>query len=187
MSVLQVTTYDSDSTNNLPREYQPNKPMSKNLPIYLTSFMLRNRPETIIEGKGREHVFRLSGIITLVCIEARLKRGNDAERLDVIAQVIARGDGKPNKPRNLSPAAYDLKNARRGYSLPIHCILCCGLSFQFFKFERTPNPTLFRGCFPGDSAHLQRGLHLPDFIAESTLPFILISPSPSGQAKPSLI
>jgi hypothetical protein len=52
---------------------------------------------------------------------------------------------------DLNLQACDLNNAKRGFSLPIYCILCDGLSFEFFKFERTtPNPSFFRGCFPGD-------------------------------------
>jgi len=132
------------------------------------TFMLRNNPETIIESrigtKGRvEYFFKIFGAIAILCIEWKLKIGTNLERLNKVAQVIAECDG------------CDLNNAKRGFSLPIYCILCDGLSFEFFKFERTtPIPTFFRGCFAGDPEHLQRGLQVPDFTTtETSLPFIL--------------
>jgi hypothetical protein len=147
--------------------------------------MLRNNPKTIIEGhiatKSQvEYFFKIFGAVAILCIESTLKIGNDAERLDVIAQVIAECDGEPDtyyvifccRPQS---SGCDLNNAKHGFSLPIYCILCNGLSFEFFKFEgTTPNPSFFRGCFPGDPKHLQRGLHVPDFTTtETSLPFIL--------------
>jgi hypothetical protein len=68
----------------------------------------------------------------------------------------------------------DLNNAQSGYSLPIHCILCDGVAFEFFKFQRKPEPSFLRGCFPGDPPHLRRGLKLRDFTETTTsLPFLL--------------
>jgi hypothetical protein len=59
-------------------------------------------------------------------------------------------------------------------SLPIHCILSDGLSFEFFKFERTHGSRFLRGCIAGDPVHLRRGLHIRDFArTETSLPFIL--------------
>jgi hypothetical protein len=61
-------------------------------------FMLRNEPETVMEGqigtKVRiEYFFKTFGVTAILCIEMNLKIGNDAERLDAIAQVIAKCDG----------------------------------------------------------------------------------------------
>jgi hypothetical protein len=48
------------------------------------------------------------------------------------------------------------------------------LTFEFFTFERKPNPTFLRGCFAGDPKHLRRGINVPDFSTMDTcLPFIL--------------
>ena len=64
--------------------------------------MLRNNPETIIEGRigtrGRiEYFFKAFGAVAILYVEAKLKIGNDAERLDAIAQVIAQCDSEPDK------------------------------------------------------------------------------------------
>ncbi|KIL56849.1 hypothetical protein M378DRAFT_88746, partial [Amanita muscaria Koide BX008] len=68
----------------------------------------------------------------------------------------------------------NLENSAQGFSLPIHCIFTDGLSYEFFKFERNPNPSFIRGCFPGDPYHLRRGLKVPDYSSMPTaLPFIL--------------
>ncbi|KAF8622535.1 hypothetical protein AX15_006941 [Amanita polypyramis BW_CC] len=131
------------------------------------TFMLRNKPETMIDGRigtqGRiEYFFKTFGAVAVLCIEMKLKVGNDDERLKIIAQVIAECDG------------CDLDNYTRGFSLPIHCIFTDGLTYEFFKFERNPNPSFIRGCFPGDPKHLRRGLKVPDYSSMSTtLPFIL--------------
>jgi hypothetical protein len=131
------------------------------------TFMLRNRPETMIDGRigtqGRiEYFFQTFGAIAVLCIEMRLRVGNDDERLKVIAQVIAECDG------------CDLKNSTMRFSLPVHCIFTDGLTYEFFKFERNPNPSFARGCFPGDPKHLRRGLKVPDYSSMTTaLPFIL--------------
>jgi hypothetical protein len=147
--------------------------------------MLRNNPETIIEGriatKDRvEYFFKIFGAIAILCAEWKLRKGNNAERLDEIAQVIAELDGKLDTSWDIfccrpQSSGCDLNNAKRGFSLPIYCILCDGLSFEFFKYERTTLiPSFFRGCFPGDPEHLQRGLQVPDFTTtETSLPFIL--------------
>ncbi|KAF9505804.1 hypothetical protein BS47DRAFT_1385816 [Hydnum rufescens UP504] len=135
--------------------------------VKLFTFMLRNQPETMVEGRidtrGRvEYFFKTFGAVAILCIETKLKIGNNDERLATIAQVIAECDG------------CDLDNAKNSFSLPIYCILCDELSFEFFKFERNPNPTFRRGCFHGDPKRLRRGLRVPDFEeAESALPFIL--------------
>jgi len=135
--------------------------------VKLFTFMLRNEPESIIGGRigtqGRiEHFFKVFGAIAILFIEIKLLVANDEERLKAIAQVIAEGDG------------CDLNNSNAGFSLPIHCIFTDGLSFEFFTFEKTPNPKFLRGCFLGDPMHLRRGLELPDFVRmESSLPFIL--------------
>ena len=62
--------------------------------------MLRNKPETIIDGRigtqGRiEYFFKTFGAVAVLCIEMKLKVGNDDKRLKIIAQVIAECDGKP--------------------------------------------------------------------------------------------
>jgi hypothetical protein len=63
--------------------------------------MLRNQPETMIESRigtrGRiEYFFKTFGAVAILCVEMKLKIGNDDERLAAIAQVIAECDGKPD-------------------------------------------------------------------------------------------
>ncbi|KAF8223296.1 hypothetical protein L208DRAFT_1317370 [Tricholoma matsutake] len=110
------------------------------------NFMLRNNPETTIVGtQGRiEYFSQTFGAVAILFIEMKLKVGNDAERLKAIAQVIAECDG------------CDLNNSTQKFSLPIHCIFTDGWAFEFFKFERNPNPIFIRGCFPGDPAWPER-------------------------------
>ena len=60
-------------------------------------FMLRNEPEAIITGhigtRGRiECFFKAFGATAVLCVEMKFKIGNDKERLDCIAQVIAECD-----------------------------------------------------------------------------------------------
>jgi hypothetical protein len=62
--------------------------------------MLRNQPETVINGRigtqGRvKYCFKSFGAVVVLCVEVKLKVGNDDERLKIIAQVIAECDGKP--------------------------------------------------------------------------------------------
>ena len=61
--------------------------------------MLRNEPETMIDGRigtqGHIEYFKTFGAAAVLCIEMKLKVGNDDERLKIIAQVIAECDGKP--------------------------------------------------------------------------------------------
>ena len=150
------------------------------------TFMMRNEPETIISGRistsGRiEYFFKTFGATAILCIEMKFKIGNQDERLEAIAQVIAECDGmlhtlqlRTFRRRLLECTGCYEHNTDQGYSLPIHCILSDGLSYEFFKFERTPNPRFFRGCFAGDPKHLRLGLHLGDFTeTETSLPFIL--------------
>ncbi|KIL56851.1 hypothetical protein M378DRAFT_172333 [Amanita muscaria Koide BX008] len=131
------------------------------------AFMLRNKPETMIDGRigthGRiEYLYEAFDLVAVLCIEIKLRVGNDDERLKIIAQVIAECDG------------CNLENSAQGFSLPIHCIFTDGLSYEFFKFERNPNPSFIRGCFPGDPYHLRHGLKVPDYSSMPTaLPFIL--------------
>jgi hypothetical protein len=60
-------------------------------------FMLRNEPETIMASRigtrGHIEYFKIFGAIAILCIEMKLKIGNNKERLDAIAQVIAECDG----------------------------------------------------------------------------------------------
>ncbi len=63
------------------------------------TFMLRNKPETMIDDRigtqGRiAYFFQTFGTVVLLCIEMKLKVGNDDERLKIIAQIIAECDGK---------------------------------------------------------------------------------------------
>jgi len=89
------------------------------------NFMLRNNPKTIIEGhiatKSQvEYFFKIFGAVAILCIESNPKIGNDAERLDVIAQVIAECDGEPDtyyvvfccRPQS---SGCDLNNAKHGF------------------------------------------------------------------------
>ena len=49
-----------------------------------------------IGTQGRiEYFFKTFGAVAVLCIEMTLKVGNDDERLKIIAQVIAKCDGKP--------------------------------------------------------------------------------------------
>jgi len=149
------------------------------------AFMLRNDLEIIsgcIGTRGRiEYVFKAFGAIVIICVEMKFMTGTDKERLDCIAQVIAKCDGMlhalwlhTSATDPFEYTACDLNNTNHGFSLPIHCILSDGLSFEFFKFERTHTPRFLRGCFAGDPVHLRRGLELLDFVKRSTsLPFIL--------------
>ena len=69
-----------------------------------------------------------------------------------------------------------LNNAKRSFDLPILCILSDGLTFEFFKFERTESvASFFRGSFPGDPPSLRHGLTLtdPTHYPENSLPFII--------------
>ena len=61
-------------------------------------FMLRNQPETLITGpigtRGRiEYFIKTFGATAILCIETKPSIGNERERLDAIAQVIAECDG----------------------------------------------------------------------------------------------
>ncbi|KAF8321431.1 uncharacterized protein EI90DRAFT_3001446 [Cantharellus anzutake] len=125
------------------------------------TFILRNTPETILAGHiGTQglikHVFKTFGAVVVLFIEMKLLVGNDPKRLEAIAQVITECDGS---------------NRFHHFSLPIHCIFSDGWSFEFFRFERMPNPTFLRGCFQGDPPDLRHGMRLPDI--ETSLPFIL--------------
>jgi hypothetical protein len=68
--------------------------------VKLFNFMLRNKPETMINSCNGtqgciEYFFKTFGAVMVLCIEMKLKVGNDDERLKIIAQVIAECDGKP--------------------------------------------------------------------------------------------
>jgi hypothetical protein len=63
------------------------------------TFMFRNRPETLIEGRittqgCTEYHFRSFGAVTILFIETKPVVGNDVERLKAITQVIAECDGE---------------------------------------------------------------------------------------------
>lgn len=63
--------------------------------------MLRNNPETMIPGRigtqGRiGYFFKAFGAIAILFIEMKLLVGNDIERLNAIAQVIAESDSTPH-------------------------------------------------------------------------------------------
>ena len=147
--------------------------------------MLRNELGIIvvrhIGTRGHIECFKTFGAIVILYIGMKLKIGNNKERLDAIAQVIAECDGMPdmllchNFCRQAPEwVACDLNNTKHGFSLPIYCILCDGLSFEFFKFERMHVPSFLHGCVVGDPRPLRRGLQLPDFDrADTTFPFIL--------------
>ncbi|KAF8346122.1 hypothetical protein F5887DRAFT_1184819 [Amanita rubescens] len=120
------------------------------------NFMLRNDPETMIDNRfgtlGRiEYFFKTFGTVAFLCIQMKIMVGNDVERLKIIAQVIAECNRKPH--------------TNSTSSLPIHCVFTDGLTYEFFKFERNPDP---------DPDHLRRGLIVSDYsYMESSLPFIL--------------
>ncbi|KAM6503629.1 hypothetical protein JOM56_000572 [Amanita muscaria] len=133
--------------------------------------LVKNEPQTMIDGhigtQGCiEYFFKALGAVAVLCIEMRLKVGNDDERLKIIAQVIAECNG------------CNLENSTRGFSLPIHCIFTDGLTYEIFKFERNPNPSFIRGCFPGHLNHLQHGL--------KTIFDIMLSAYIAGLKAPSL-
>lgn len=60
------------------------------------TFMSRNNPQSIIEGRIGlvGYFFKIFGAIAILCIEWMPRIGSNAERLDVIAQVIAECDSK---------------------------------------------------------------------------------------------
>ena len=56
--------------------------------------------ETTIDGRigtqGRvEYFFKAFGAVAVLCIEMKLRVGNDEEHKKMVAQVIAECDGKP--------------------------------------------------------------------------------------------
>jgi hypothetical protein len=62
--------------------------------IAIFGSVVRNRPESIIEGRitteGRmEYLIKTIGSIAVLFIEMKLNIGSDKERLDAVAQVIA--------------------------------------------------------------------------------------------------
>ncbi|KAF8310918.1 uncharacterized protein EI90DRAFT_2870327, partial [Cantharellus anzutake] len=132
------------------------------------SFTFRSFPESILEGratmKGRiEYYLRAFGSVSVLIIQLKLKIGNDKERLDAIAQVIAECD------------ACDWKNSTEGFFVPVFGILWDGTYFQFFKFVGAPKipHSFLRGAFAGDPPMLRKGLSLPELIPTvTTLPFI---------------
>jgi len=60
--------------------------------------MSRNNPETgRIGTRGRiKYCFKVFGAVAILCVEMKPRVGNEEERLDAIAQVIAECDGKPD-------------------------------------------------------------------------------------------
>lgn len=146
-------------------------------------FTLRNHPESTIPGRiGAagciEYLFKAFGsVAAILCVEAKFKRGSPNEPLDAIAQVIAECNGMLTRFRIIASVAdllnidCHLNNDKYGFSLPIHCILCDGESFQFFKFEGTPPLSFLRGCVAGDPNSLRRGL--PIYRLDETPTFIL--------------
>ena len=145
-------------------------------------FAFRNLPETIIEERistrGRiEHYFKAFGSISVLFIEVKFVIGNDAERLDVIAQVIAECDGGSFFPmpdvvfHSFEPPACHWNNTAEGFDVPVIGILCDGMSFEFFSFDgKTRKFT--RGCLPGDPDEHRRGLRLTDFTLDGPARFI---------------
>jgi hypothetical protein len=129
--------------------------------------------------QGRiEYFFKTFGAIATLFVEMKLKFGNDKERLEAIAQVIAESDGTPHA-FTLSDA--DLLTVQAVTSTtPLMVFLHlstafyptdCPSNFSLLKERQTP---LFSGCFPGDPKYLRRGLKIPDFLTmDSSLPFIL--------------
>ena len=62
-------------------------------------FAFRNTPEAMIEGRIAtqdkiEYHFKAFGAVAILCIEMKLRIGDDQERLEAIAQVIAECDGQ---------------------------------------------------------------------------------------------
>lgn len=97
-----------------------------------------------------------------------ISNARDAERLDMIAQVIAKCDGGSFFPMpdvvfySFESPACDWNNAVEGFDVPIIGIFCDGMSFEFFSFDgKTRKFT--RGCLPGDPVKYRRGLRLSDF------------------------
>jgi hypothetical protein len=114
----------------------------------------------------------------------RSYRGDEAERNRTLGCNRSDNSGKS---RSVPP--YDVKfceylecaetvcggiNSRRNLDLPLYSILCDGVSFQFFAFDRSTKPrSFFRGIFPGDPPSLRKGLKLPDIrSSDTTLPFL---------------
>ena len=128
-----------------------------------------------------EYCFKAFGAVVILCIETKMKMGDDQERLNVIAQVIAECLGQlalshlillSSEPSLL--AVCNFNNAQENFHIPIYGILCDGVAFEFFSFDGSTKPfTFLRGCFPEDPRPLRRGLQLSDFeLTETTIPFI---------------
>jgi hypothetical protein len=107
----------------------------------------------------------------------KFKIGNDADRLDAIAQVKAECDGGSFFPMpdvvfySFESPVCDRNNAAKGFDMPIIGILCDGMSFEFFSFDgKTRKFT--RGCLPGDPAEYRCGLRLTDFTLDGPGRFI---------------
>ncbi|KAF8325768.1 uncharacterized protein EI90DRAFT_3146606 [Cantharellus anzutake] len=130
------------------------------------TFMLRNHPKNMLATVGaKDHIgnfYKIFGAVAIISVEMMHARRNSEERLKGIAQIMVESNG------------CDLENYARGFSLPIHCIFHNGPSFEFFKFESTPNPTFLRGCFQGDPKPYRQGVWLEDLgTLETPLPFVL--------------
>jgi hypothetical protein len=63
-----------------------------------------------IGTRGRiEYFFKAFGAVAILCIEMKLRVGNEDERLNVIAQVIVECDSSLVLSKTLSAADLDLK------------------------------------------------------------------------------
>jgi hypothetical protein len=86
------------------------------------------------------------GGVTVLFIEVKLELGNQTERLNFFAQVIAESDCIVQWAFKLGTDWYftacDFVNYRNGYSIPILGILCDGKEFHFFEFSRQYNEKL---------------------------------------------
>ena len=101
--------------------------------------------------------------------EVKYEIGNDAERLDAIAQVIAEYEWwvvfpMPDVVFYWFESTVCEKHSGR-FDIPVIGILCDGMSFEFFLFDgKTRKFT--RGCLPGDPAECRRGLRLANFTLD---------------------
>lgn len=145
------------------------------------SLFLKNEPETVVTGSTGiqgpiDNIFKAFGAITVLRIHMKRYR---EENLEIVARVLAECDGQTHVfglhflLLTVFTACYT-ENERKGYFIPMHCIVTDGLAYNFYKLDKRSNPPFVRGCFSGDPLHLQEGLYIPDYSHRPTaLPFML--------------
>lgn len=115
-------------------------------------------------------------VATMVFIEVRLKLGNRSERLDFIAQVIAKCDGMVTRYLNLGRAltlySLFLDELLKWIPYAHNWVVCDGRHFYFFQFVRgldeNAYPQFSLGRFPDGARRIsvERAAALLDSISD---------------------